>query len=185
VREGIVRGMYRLRASERTELPHRAHLLASGAIVNEALRAQTLLAEQFGVAADVWSVTSWTELRRDALEAERWNLLHPADRPRAPYVTRLLDGHPGVVVAASDYVKALPDGLAKWLPQPFVTLGTDGFGRSGSRAELRNFFEVDAKHIALATMHALARSGVLDDDTVSNAVRRLAIDPDKPNPALV
>jgi pyruvate dehydrogenase E1 component len=184
VRDGIVRGMYLLsRSAANGEWP-RAQILASGAIVNEALRAQTLLAEQFGIPADVWSVTSWTELRRDALEAERWNMLHPAEAPRVPYITHSLDGHRGVIVGASDYVKALPDGVAKWVPEPFIALGTDGYGRSASRAELRDFFEVDAKHIALATLHALARTGAIDAAMVQGALASLDIDPEKPNPAL-
>jgi pyruvate dehydrogenase E1 component len=183
IRDGIVRGMYLLSPGTAPGEWPRAQLLASGAIVNEALRAQTLLAEQFGIPADVWSVTSWTELRRDALEVERWNMLHTGQTPRVPYVTRSLDGHRGVIVGASDYVKALPDGVAKWIPEPFIALGTDGYGRSASRAELRDFFEVDAKHITLATLHALARAGAIDPDVVRGALDRLAIDADKPSPA--
>jgi pyruvate dehydrogenase E1 component len=185
VREGIVRGMYQLRPVPEGAAPGapRAHLLASGAILNEAIAAQALLHEQFGVAAEVWSVTSWTELRRDGLDAERWNMLHPGAPPRVPWVTQNLDGHGGAFVAASDYMKALPDGVAKWVPGPFVTLGTDGFGRSASRAELRDFFEVDAKHIALATMHALARTGAVDAEAVRAAITRLGINPEQPNPA--
>jgi len=183
VRDGIVRGMYRLSVADAPiDQPH-VQLLASGPIVNEALRAQALLAEQFGVAADVWSVTSWTELRRDALEADRWNLFHPGDQPHVPFITSLLAGQPGPVVAASDYVKTLPDGVSKWAPSPFVTLGTDGFGRSASRAELRDFFEVDAKHIALAALYALGRAGTIPMTTARNAITRLGIDPERPNPA--
>src|SRR4029077_15469931 len=114
---------------------------------NEAVRAQALLAEQFHVAAEVWSVTSWTELRRDGLETEVWNMLHPGEAARVPFVTRSLDGSATATVAASDYVKSMPDGIARWIQGPFVSLGTDGFGRSASRAELRDFFEVDAEHI--------------------------------------
>ena len=185
VREGIVRGMYQLRPvpdGAALDAP-RAHLLASGAILNEAVAAQALLLEQFGVASEVWSVTSWTELRRDGIDVERWNMLHPGAPPRVPWVTQNLDGHGGAFVAASDYMKALPDGVAKWVPGALVTLGTDGFGRSASRAELRDFFEVDAKHIALAAMHALARAGVLSDDAVRAAMTHLGIDPEQPNPA--
>jgi pyruvate dehydrogenase E1 component len=142
VREGIVRGMYLLRPapdSAPADAP-RVHLLASGAILNEAVDAQTLLLDQFGIAAEVWSVTSWTELRRDGLDVERWNMLHPTDPPRVPWVTQQLDGHGGAFVAASDYMKALPDGIAKWVPGTLATLGTDGFGRSASRAELHTVY---------------------------------------------
>ncbi len=184
IREGIVRGMYRLRTAEAAPGQPRAQLLAGGAILNEAVAAQALLAEQFGVAADVWSITSWTELRRDGIETERWNMLHPTDAPRRPYIARCLDDQPGVIVAASDYVKALPDGVAKWVREPYSTLGTDGFGRSATRAELRDFFEIDAKHIALATLHALARNGAIEASVVRDAIARFGIDAEKPSPAL-
>jgi pyruvate dehydrogenase E1 component len=183
VRDGIVRGMYRYAPADGPIGRPRVQLLASGPIVNEAMQAQALLEEQYGVAADVWSVTSWSELRRDALEVDRWNMLHPTDPPRVPYVTRCLGAQPGPVVAASDYVKALPDGIARWTPAPFVALGTDGFGRSASRAELRDFFEVDAKHIALAALHALARSGAMPATAAASAIERLGVDPDRANPA--
>ncbi|MBM4416371.1 MAG: pyruvate dehydrogenase (acetyl-transferring), homodimeric type [Chloroflexi bacterium] len=183
VRRGIVRGMYRLKEADGPADRPRVQLLGSGAIVNEALAAQQLLAERFGVAADVWSVTSYTELRRDALSAERWNLLHPTEEAQVPYVVRCLGERPGVVVAATDYVKALPDGLAKWIPGPFLALGTDGFGRSGTRAELRNFFEVDARYIALAALRGLAQTGALDHADVQRAMATLGIDPAKPDPA--
>jgi pyruvate dehydrogenase E1 component len=183
VREGIIRGMYRLRTAEGDGARPRVQLLGSGAILNEVLKAQALLADDFGVAADVWSVTSWTELRREALEVERSNMFNPSQEPRVPYVTRCFEGTAGPIVAASDYLKALPDGLAKWLPAPLVSLGTDGFGRSASRAELRDFFEVDARHIALAALSALARESAIEDAVVQEAMTRLAIDAAKPDPA--
>ena len=183
VREGIVRGMYRYAAADGPLGRPRVQLLASGPIVNEAVQAQALLEEQYGVAADVWSVTSWTELRRDALEVDRWNMLHPTDPPRVSYVTRCLGAQPGPIVAASDYVKTLPDGIARWTPAPFVALGTDGFGRSASRSELRDFFEVDAKHIALAALHALGRSGAMPSTAARSAIERLGIDPERASPA--
>ena len=185
VREGIIRGMYRLRAAEPSPGRPRAQLLASGAILNEAVEAQRLLADEFGVAAEVWSVTSWTELRREALDVERWNLLHPGEPARLPYVTRCIKDDASVVVAASDYVKALPDSLARWITAPLVSLGTDGFGRSASRAELRDFFEVDARHIAFATLSALAREEAIAQSVVHEAAARLGIDPEKPNPAYI
>jgi pyruvate dehydrogenase E1 component len=183
VREGILRGMYLFRVAERPESGLRAQLLGSGAILNEVLRAQSLLAERYEVAADVWSVTSYTELRREALDVERWNRLNPAVEPRLPYVSRCLGDVPGVFVAASDYMKALPDGIARWVPRGLVSLGTDGFGRSEARAELRDFFEVDARHITLATLHALAVRGELDMEIVQSAMKDLNIDRNKPNPA--
>ncbi len=181
VKEGILRGMYKFRAAEAGAAP-RAQLLGSGSILNEVLRAQKLL-EKYGVAADVWSVTSYKELRRDALEVERWNLLHPESEPRKPFVTECLEPEDGVVVAASDYMKLLPDGISKWVPGGLVTLGTDGFGRSESRESLRNFFEVDARFVTLATLNALSRRGAIPVETVSQAMRDLDISPEKINPA--
>ena len=182
VREGIFKGMYRVRAGEATGEP-RAHLLGSGAILNEVVRAQELLAADYGVAADVWSVTSYTELQRDGLEAERWNMLHPQQPPRVPYVTACLGEEPRVVVAASDYLKALPASITGWVPGRLVTLGTDGFGRSGTRAELRDFFEVDAAHVVIATLAGLAREGQVEGAVVQRAIEELGVDPEKPNPA--
>jgi pyruvate dehydrogenase E1 component len=186
VREGIIRGIYRLREAP-PSLPAnapRVQLMGSGAILNEVVKGAELLAERYGVAAEVWSVTSWNELRREALDVEHWNMLHPAEEPRVPYVTQALGESAGVaVVAASDYVKAMPDALAKWLPGPLVALGTDGFGRSATREELRDFFEVDANHVALAALHALAREEALPASVAARAIEELRIDPEKPNPA--
>jgi pyruvate dehydrogenase E1 component len=181
VREGILRGMYRFRAAEKP-LPLRAQLFGSGAILREALKAQELLAEKFGVAADVWSVTSYKELYRDAIDAERWNRLHPAETPRVPYVTEALRDAPGVLVAATDYLKTLPAMVAQWMPRRLHCLGTDGFGRSDSRARLRDFFEVDARHIAFATLFELMREKQIGRDVVERAMRELEINPEKPNP---
>ncbi len=182
-REGILRGLYRLRASDAKNTKLRAQLLGSGTILLEVLKAQQLLADRFGVAADVWSVTSYSELYRDGHAADRWNMLHPGAPPRVPYVTQALGEAPGVFVAASDYLKVLPDSIDRWLPRRIHALGTDGFGRSGSRAALRNFFEVDARFIALATLHALAREGQLDAASVVRAIKELDIDPEKASPA--
>lgn len=183
VREGILRGMYRFRpAPDGENLRHRAQLLGSGAILNEALKAQVLLAETFGVAADVWSVTSYKELRNDGMAAERWNLLHPGAKPRKPWVTRLLEKGEGPVVAASDYVKMLPDSISRWVPGGLVSLGTDGFGRSESRGALRDFFEVDHRFIALAALRALAERGAIGFDEVKAAMKSLKISPNKPDP---
>jgi pyruvate dehydrogenase E1 component len=184
IREGILRGMYKFKSSETEQTKLRAHVFASGPIVNEALKAQQLLAEKYDVAADVWSVTSYKEVYRDGNEAERWNMLHPSEKPRVPYVTQCVGDRPGVFVAASDYVKALPDSISQWLPGPLVSLGTDGFGRSDSRAALRDFFEVDARFITLATLAALARKQKIKANLVDKAMRDLEIDPEKVNPRL-
>jgi len=181
VEEGILKGLYRFRpAADVGERPE-AQLLASGALVNEAVRAQDLLADQ-GVAAHVWSVTSYKELHRDGLATERWNRLHPEAEPRVPYLRTCLEGANGPIVAVSDYVTALAGAVARWLPRPPTCLGTDGFGRSETRAALRDFFEVDARHIALAALTALAREGRLDAATVVRARDKWAIDPERPDP---
>ena len=140
--------------------------------------------DKYGVAADVWSITSYKELYRDGNAAERWNMLHPRSKPRRPYVTECLADAPGVFVCASDYVKALPNSIARWFPRPIVALGTDGFGRSESRAGLRDFFEVDARFVTLAALSALARDGQLKPEVVQKAIRDLEIDPDKLDPAI-
>ena len=182
VREGILRGMYRVKASENQDAKLRAQLFGSGAILNEVLEASRILAEQYNVAADVWSVTSYKELYRDGHEAERWNMLHPSEKPRTPYVTSCVADAPGVFVAASDYVKALPDSISQWLPRQLVSLGTDGFGRSDARAALREFFEVDRRFITLATLVALAREKKIKADVVQKAIKDLGINPEKANP---
>jgi pyruvate dehydrogenase E1 component len=163
----------------------RVNLLGSGTILREVLAAAELLEEEFGVPADVFSVTSFSELRREALDAERWNLLHPGDRRRTPYVSQCLAGHDGPFVAATDYMRTVPDQVRQWVPGRFHVLGTDGFGRSDSRAALRGFFEVDRRYIALAALKALADDGRLDVATVRGAIARFGIDPEKPNPVTV
>jgi len=184
VRAGILKGMYRFSSNPLPKAKARAQLLGSGAILPEVIKAQGMLAEQFGVGADVWSVTSYGELYRDGHACERWNLLHPGERPRVPYVTECLKDAAGVFVAASDYVKALPDSIDKWLPRPLHALGTDGFGRSESRASLREFFEVDARYVVVATLAALARDGKIEASVVAEAIKTYNINPDKPNPAV-
>ncbi len=183
VREGILRGLYRFKASDAQNATLRAQLLGSGTIMYEVLKAQTILQEKYGVAADVWSVTSYKELYRNANDCERWNMLHPSEDPKVPFVTQTLKDAPGPFIAASDYMKVLPETLAKWVPGQLVSLGTDGFGRSESRAALRDFFEVDAKHIVLATLVALAREKKIALDLVKQAIIDLGIDAEKLNPA--
>jgi pyruvate dehydrogenase E1 component len=181
-REGILKGMYKFRASANKKSKLKAQLFGSGAILNEALRAQEILEQKYGVAADVWSVTSYKELYVDAIEAERVNRLNPGAKPRVPYVTQCLADAPGVLVAASDYLKTLPNMIAKWMPRRLAALGTDGFGRSEGRTSLRDFFEVDAKFITLATLHELASDGKIEANVVEKAIEELGITKGKPNP---
>jgi pyruvate dehydrogenase E1 component len=184
VRDGILKGLYRFRATRKPDAKLRAQLFGSGAILPEVIKAQEMLEEKFGIGADVWSVTSYGELQRDGHAVDRWNMLHPAEPPRVPYVTHCLKDAPGVLVAASDYVKALPDSIDKWLPRRLHALGTDGFGRSEGRAALRDFFEVDARFVVLSTLAALTREGQLDSKVVADAMKTFNIDPEKKNPAV-
>src|SRR5271168_5414749 len=184
VRAGILKGMYRFRAAENKESQLRAQLFGSGAILNEALKAQEILAEKYGVAADVWSVTSYKALYTDGIETDRWNRLHPAEKARVPYVTGLLQDAPGVLVAATDYLKTLPNMISQWVPRRMASLGTDGFGRSEGRAALRDFFEVDARFITLATLHELFLDGKIEKCVVQKAIADLGINPEKVNPVI-
>ncbi|MFN2491005.1 MAG: pyruvate dehydrogenase (acetyl-transferring), homodimeric type [Actinomycetota bacterium] len=179
--EGVLRGLYRFREATE-ERRHRAQLLGSGSIMQQVLRAQELLAEHHDVAADVWSATSFQQLRTEALEVERWNRLHPEEPPRQPYVVDCLEQHEGPVIAATDFMKLVPDQIARWVPGPFTPLGTDGLGRSDSRESLRRYFEVDAQHIAVATLSALAGSGDVKPEEVTDAIKRYDIDPDRMSP---
>jgi pyruvate dehydrogenase E1 component len=182
VEDGIRRGLYKLAPAPALADAPRVHLFGSGPILREALAAQQLLAER-GVAAAVWSATSYTELRRDALACERWNRLHPGAPPRLPYVSACLADEPWPVIAASDYMKAVPDQVARFVPAGLVPLGTDGFGRSDTRDALRRFFEVDAPSIAVATLAELARRGEVAPGRVVEAIRDFELDPDAPDPA--
>ena len=183
--EGILKGMYKFKPSGKKRAKLRAHLFGSGAIVNQALAAQELLEGKFGVAADVWSVTSFKELHRDGNAVERWNRLHPGEQPRETYIEQCLKEEKGVFVIASDYVKALPDSIARWFPRLPVSLGTDGYGRSESREALRDFFEVDARFIAIGALSALARDGQLEWKAVAKGIEELQIDPEKIDPLLI
>jgi pyruvate dehydrogenase E1 component len=184
VRDGIIKGLYRFRAAEAPKGRPRAQLVGSGAILNEAVKAQALLAG-YGVAADVWSATSWNELYREAQRTERWNLRHPGEKARVPYVAECLAGTSGPIIAASDYLKSQPGMIARFLGKPLVALGTDGFGRSEDRASLRDFFEVDARHIAAATLATLSRDASVDPKVVRQAFKDLDINPDKVDPSTV
>ncbi len=184
VEEGILKGLYKFRASTLKKAKAHAQLLGSGAILPGVIDAAAML-EKYGVAADIWSVTSYNELQRDCQAVDRWNMLHPGEPPKASWVSSSLKGAPGVVVAASDYVKLLPSGIDHHVAQPMIALGTDGFGRSESREALRDFFEVDARHIVAATLSLLAREKQIDVKVAQAAFKDLGINPDKPNPAKV
>jgi pyruvate dehydrogenase E1 component len=181
-REGILKGMYRFSSAQNGKSSLKAQLLGSGAILNEVIAAQKLL-EKYNVAADVWSVTSYQELYRDAHAADRWNMLHPTETPQIPYVAQCLKDTDGVIVAASDYLKVLPNSLDRWMPRRVRSLGTDGFGRSDDRAGLRQFFEVDARFITVATLSELTQEGQLDRSVVAQAIKDFGINTEKPNPA--
>jgi pyruvate dehydrogenase E1 component len=183
VRDGILKGLYRFKASQKKDSKLRAQLFGSGTIMYEVLKAQQILEDKYGVAADVWSVTSYKSLYRDGNDCDRWNMLHPGETAKVPFVTRQLKDAPGVLVAASDNMKVLPESIAQWMPRPLVSLGTDGFGRSENREALRDFFEVDAKHIVLATLNALLREKQIKPEVLKQAVKDLGINPEKANPA--
>ena len=181
VEDGIIKGLYRFKAAPRGKA-HKAHLFGSGPLLREALRAQEMLAEQFDVSADVWSATSYKLLRGDALRTKRWNMLHPTAAPKKSYLESLLQNEEGVFIAVSDYMKMVPDQIAPWVPGGLTTLGTDGFGRSDTRPNLRRFFEVDAEHTTVATLYALYQKGLLPAQTVESALKKLGIDPEKSFP---
>jgi len=182
IREGILKGLYKFKPSTTKKAKLRAHLLGSGAIMNQVLEAQTILEDVYKVSVDTWSVTSYTELRKDALDTERWNMLHPDSKPRQCHVAKCFSKESGVVVAASDYMKVLPDGISRWVPGGITSLGTDGFGRSESREDLRDWFEVDARFIVLATLSALMREGKIKPDLVKKAMKDMKIAANKTNP---
>jgi pyruvate dehydrogenase E1 component len=182
-RDGILKGMYKFRSAARPDAKLRAQLFGSGAILPEVVKAQEILESRYNVSADIWSVTSYTELYREGHRCERWNMLHPGEKPKVPYVTQCLEAAQGVLIAASDYVKAMPDSIDRWLPRPMTVLGTDGFGRSESRAALRDFFEVDYRYVIVATLAALARDGKVEASVVADAMKAHNVNPEKSNPA--
>jgi pyruvate dehydrogenase E1 component len=180
VEDGVLRGLYRFRPAEGGT--RRVQILASGPILLQALKAQDVLRERFDVAADIWSATSFGQLRNDALDVERWNRLHPDAEPRVPYVRSCLDPVSGPIVAATDYMKAVPDMIARWVDRPYTVLGTDGFGRSDTRDALRTHFEVNAEHITYAALHGLCLDGASTPDELKRAITDLGIDPERVNP---
>ena len=186
VNDGILKGMYPLLSSKRgRKAAPRVQLLGSGAILRESLAAAKLLEQDFGVLSDVWSVTSYNELVRQGRNVTRWNRLHPDEAPQIAYVTEQLTKADGPVVAATDYTQTYADQIREFVPGRYVVLGTDGFGRSGTREQLRGFFEVNRYHIALVALTALADEGALPRSTIFDAISRYPIDPEKPNPTTV
>ncbi len=184
-RDGILRGMYLLREGSKRSKKPRVQLMGSGTILREVLAAADLLESDHGVVCDVWSVTSFTELRRDGLAVERWNMLHPTEKPRTAFVTDCLSGRRGPVIASTDYIRSLPDQIRQWVPGDYHVLGTDGYGRSDSRRELRRFFEVDRNYVTVAALRSLAAAGEVDVKAVQKAIEDYDIDPDSPIPTSV
>jgi pyruvate dehydrogenase E1 component len=182
LKEEIIKGCYKLRGPIDGRKNAQVNLFGSGTILNEVVKASELLHEKYDVACNVYSVTSYKELTDDALECDRWNLLHPEEDSKVPYVQSLFEGEPDLFVTSSDYMKCLSDGLARWLPGTLHSLGTNGFGRSESRANLRDFFEVDHKYVALAALTQLAKKGEVDAGLPAQAIKDLEINPDKLNP---
>ncbi|MGE5301954.1 MAG: pyruvate dehydrogenase (acetyl-transferring), homodimeric type [Alphaproteobacteria bacterium] len=181
IEQGILKGLYRFNSAPKGKR-YKAHIFGSGPLLREAIRAQEILAEQYDVSADVWSATSYKLLRGEALRTKRWNMLHPTAPKKHSYLETILQNEEGVFVAASDYMKIVPDQIAPWVPGGLMTLGTDGFGRSDTRSSLRRFFEVDAELIVIATLFALYQKGSLAGETVEAAIKRLGVDPEKQFP---
>jgi pyruvate dehydrogenase E1 component len=179
--EGILKGLYRFRRGNGRS-KHQAHIFGSGPILREALRAQEILAANYDVSADIWSATSYKLLRGEALQAKRWNMLHPTETPRKSYVESLLEKEQGAFVAVSDYMKIVPDQIAPWVPGGLLSLGTDGFGRSDTRLRLRRYFGVDAEMTVLATLYALHQKGAVPAQTVARAIKDLGVDAEKAAP---
>jgi len=206
VEDGILKGLYKFKPGAEISQPGsagvspahtklagvspalpglKAHIFGSGSIINSALKAQEILAERYGVSADVWSATSYKLLRTDALRCKRWNMLHPTQPPKKSYVETLLAKEQGVFVAVSDYMRLVPDQIAPWVPGGLMTLGTDGFGRSDTRARLRRFFEVDAESTVIATLFALAEKGLVEREVVARAIKELGVNLGKVHPQIV
>ena len=184
---GILRGMYLFSKGQTGKNRLKVQLMGSGTILREVIAGAELLEKDFGVSADIWSVTSFNELRREGIEAARWNTLHPEAPPRRSYVEQCLQDHPGPVIAATDYMRTYAEQIRAFLPQPanYSVLGTDGFGRSDTRRALRRFFEVDRHYVAVSAMKALADQEAVPQKKVTEAIERYGVDPEKPNPAKV
>ena len=186
VEDAIMKGMYRFKQGQAgSKVAPRVQLLGSGTILREVIAAADLLVNDFGVVADVWSVPSFTELRREAIEVERWNTLHPTETPRKSHVETCLGEPEGPVIAATDYMRLMADQIRAWVPRRYRVLGTDGFGRSDYRKKLRHFFEVDRHWVTVAALKALADEGTIQASVVADAIKKYGLDPEKPNPAKV
>jgi pyruvate dehydrogenase E1 component len=183
VTEGILKGIYKFKAAAPSKTKSKVQLFGSGPMLPEAAKAQTILAERYNIAADVWSVTSYNELRREALRVERWNRLHPGEEPKKSYIETVLEGAEGPIIASSDYMKIVPDQIAPWLSGRLVSLGTDGFGRSDNRTFLRRHFEINAEAIAAAAISRLVRDGKFDAKKAAKAFAELGVQTDKADPA--
>jgi len=184
VEEGIVKGLYKFKAGPDGK-KIKAHLFGSGSILQSALKAQTILAEKYGVSADVWSATSYKLLRTDALRCQRWNMLHPTQPAKKSYVETLLAKETGAFIAVSDNIRTVPDQIAPWVPGGLFTLGTDGFGRSDTRGRLRRFFGVDVESTVIGTLYALAEKNLVDRKIVAQAIKDFGVDPDQVQPQIV
>jgi pyruvate dehydrogenase E1 component len=182
VEQGVIEGLYRWAAPPEGDAHHKATILFSGTAQGAAHFARDELAERFGIGVDLWSATSYKRLREEALSVERWNLLHPGEPTRTARVTELLSSVPGPVVAVTDFMRAVPDQIARWVPAPFLPLGTDGFGRSDTREALRRFFETDGPHVVVSVLAALAAQGEIKPEVVAEAIRHYEIDPDSIDP---
>jgi pyruvate dehydrogenase E1 component len=179
-----LKGLYKFKPGPEGK-NNKAHIFGSGPMINSALKAQEILAERYGVSADVWSATSYKLLRTDALRCKRWNILHPTATPKKSYIETLLAKEQGTFVAVSDYMRLVPDQIAPWVPGGLMTLGTDGFGRSDTRSRLRRFFEIDAESTVIATLYALAEKGQFDRQLVARAIKDFDLNPQKVQPQLV
>jgi pyruvate dehydrogenase E1 component len=189
--DGILRGMYLLRDASTSSAQARKNapmvqLMGCGAILREVLAAADLLANDWNVASDVWSVTSFNELARDGVQCTRENLFHPEAKPQVPYMTSVLEGHNGPAIASTDYIRLFAESIRPYIAdRRYVTLGTDGYGRSDYRSKLRSFFEVDRYYVTLSALHALAQDGTIKTSVVTDAIKKYGIDPAKPNPVTV
>ncbi|MEP6662884.1 MAG: pyruvate dehydrogenase (acetyl-transferring), homodimeric type, partial [Verrucomicrobiota bacterium] len=184
VEEGILKGLYKFKSGDNNK-KHKAQIFGSGAIIRSALKAQEILAERYDVSADVWSATNYKSLRNDALKTERWNMLHPTAPMKKSYVETLLEKETGPFIAVSDCMKIVPEQIARWVPGGMTILGTDGFGRSDTRANLRRFFEVDAESAVIATLWALAKEGTIEKQIVASAISDLGVNPEKLFPEIL
>ncbi|MBC8095232.1 MAG: pyruvate dehydrogenase (acetyl-transferring), homodimeric type, partial [Akkermansiaceae bacterium] len=184
VTEGILKGLYRFKAGPEGKKA-KAHIFGSGPIINHALKAQQILAERYNVSADVWSATNYKQLRNEAIQCKRWNMLHPTATPRKSYVETLLAKEKGAFIAVSDNMRIVPEQIAPWVPGGLMALGTDGFGRSETRANLRRFFEIDTESTVIGTLYALSEKGMIDKQVVEQAIKDMGVNPEKVFPQLV